>query len=103
MTPTCHGCQRLSREWVQLVEEAEIKALPVKFAFLNIETPENQEILEDYMGDKQISYTPTVMLYGADKMNPSEYTGDYKRHSLKSFIVNYCNEHHFGVSKPERK
>lgn len=50
------------------------------------------------MGGKEIAYTPTVMLYGKDKMKPIEYTGDYKLDTLKTFITDYCVENGYGGS-----
>ena len=65
---------------------------------MDIEAKGNKEILDNHMGGKEIAYTPTVMLYGKDKMKPIEYTGDYKLDTLKTFITDYCVENGYGGS-----
>ena len=52
-------------------------------------------MLKDYtvMGD--IEFTPSVLVYGNDKTNPTEYLGDYEEQPISEHVCTYCDDNGF--------
>ena len=74
---TCGACQRLSNEWDQLKSLESINGRKVKFGYVDIDAPASQDIIKNHAVGGSVQYTPTVLVYGQDKLAPVEYTGEY--------------------------
>ena len=97
--PTCSGCRRLAVEWERLTTLESVTTRKIKFGYMDISLDVNKEITEKYTGGRAIDLTPTVLMYGANKMQPVEYLGNYLTDSLNTEVCNFCDREGFGITK----
>ena len=72
---------------------------PIKFGYVDISNAKNLDILTKFCGNLSIKFTPSVIMYGSDKSDPIEYTGDYNWAEIGESSTNYCDTE--GFAYPE--
>ena len=93
--PTCHSCHELAPEWGKLQKAQTIGLRKIKFGYVNLDEDDSENILENYSGDIEVEFTPTILVYGPDKAKPIEYDGDYSFEDMNRKFCGYCDKHGF--------
>ena len=102
INPNCPGCSSLAKEFNKLATYQRNSFRKVKFAFIDTSLESSAEVLEYFTGDdKEIEYTPTILVYGRDKTDPIHYRGDLKIAALNVYTTIYCQK--YGYDKDVRK
>jgi len=69
---------------------------------VDVSKPENiDEIVSKYTGnvwDHAPISTPSILIYGREKVDPDLYTGKLLAYPLNSYIKNYCNNFGYKIN-----
>lgn len=95
ISPTCVSCHELSKEFRRMRHMPGLKNRPVRIGYVNIDNPVNDSILENHCGGIEVYYTPTILVYGADKTAPTEYTGDYLSDTIVPYVTGISDKDGF--------
>ena len=95
--PACGYCKKLVVEWEKLRTEETIKSRKVKFGYVDITVEESYEIVNKYTAGRSVQATPSVFVYGREKLAPSVYSGDFSFNSLGDYIVGECDSQGYGL------
>ena len=96
VSDNCKSCKTLAVEWERLTKKTTITMRKVKFGYVDTAEASSDLIIDNYCGDNKVHLTPTILVYGADKRHPTEYTGDYKVASMNTYIADVCDSEGFG-------
>ena len=88
-------CHDLADVWGQLQVADTIGLRKIKFGYVNLDSDDAEAIIDNYTGEVQVEFTPTVLVYGPDKADPLEYDGDYSFDDLNRKFCGYCDKHGF--------
>lgn len=70
----------------------------IKFGYVDITIVQNKiGILQKYTGGKTEMYTPTILVYGADKSFPMQYRGSLTLSNVSTFVKNISDNQGFGI------
>ena len=70
VSPGCQSCKDLSTEFRRLMRMSQVKSLPVRIGYVNLDNPINDPIIQKHHGGHDLYYTPTILYYGKDKQAP---------------------------------
>ena len=93
--PTCRSCTRLAEQYKDLTSRPSITSRKVKFGFVDISKDVANDVVSKYSNGHDVTYTPTVLVYGADKSKPTAYSGDYSANDLDKHICGVCDKQGF--------
>ena len=93
--PSCRSCSRLSDQFKDLTARNSITSRKVKFGFVDISKPAANDVVSKHSNGHDVTYTPTVLVYGSDKSKPSAYDGDYTAGDLDKHICGVCDKQGF--------
>ena len=73
MSPTCKSCQVLEEDFKKMSESQMIKNRTIKLGVVDVSNKANHSIIKEQVGDVNVMFTPTVIMFGEDKHHPVEY------------------------------
>ena len=74
--PACGACKKFSIEWEKLRTVETIKYKKVKLGYVDVTLEASRKIVGKYTQGKEVEGTPTLFVYGNEKMAPIEFKGD---------------------------
>ena len=54
--------------------------------------------IAQYMNGIEITYTPTVILYGRDKRQPTKFKGNYDSDTFNEIVSDFCDKNGYSGS-----
>lgn len=93
----------MAPHWDNLIKSESVNNRSVRFGYVNVDDISRDDVIKQYTINGDIEFTPTVLVYGADKSNPTEYVGDYEFDTLNEHVCTYCDDNGFSspsTSKP---
>lgn len=98
MNPKCGECIKFAPHWDKLQTYESIRNRNVKFAFVDKTIDEDMAEIAQYMNGIEITYTPTVILYGRDKRQPIKFKGNYDSDTFNEIVSEFCDKNGYSGS-----
>jgi len=92
----------MTPQWEELVRSENMNRYPVKFGYVNVDDPASDDVLTDYTVTGDIEFTPSVLVYGKDKAQPTEFLGNYEFDEMSEHVSTYCDENGYERRKSRR-
>jgi glutaredoxin len=96
--PKCGACKKFSIEWEKLRTVETIKYKKVKLGYVDVTLAASRKIVGKYTQGKEVEGTPTLFVYGNEKMKPIEFKGDLTAGSVNDYLVAYAEENGYEYS-----
>ena len=74
--PACGQCKKFAVEWEKLRTVETIKYKKVKLGYVDITLEASRKVVGKYTQGKDVTGTPTLYVYGNEKLKPIEFKGD---------------------------
>jgi len=90
--PACGACKKFSIEWEKLRTVETIKYKKVKLGYVDVTLEASRKIVGKYTQGKEVEGTPTLFVYGNEKMAPIEFKGDLTAKNINEYLVGYAEQ-----------
>ena len=88
--PACGACKKFSIEWEKLRTVETIKYKKVKLGYVDVTVEGSRKIVGKYTQGKDVTGTPTLFVYGNEKMAPIEFKGDLTSKTINQYLIDYA-------------
>ena len=91
----CPYCKTFSEEYGAAVHDVKLEDKKIKFGAVDVMA--NRDLTKKF----GIKRSPTVKIFGKDRENPEDYTGQRKTEDIVSHCVDFCDKNDFVTEKKE--
>ena len=96
--PACGACKKFSIEWEKLRTVETIKYKKVKLGYVDVTLEASRKVVGKYTQGKDVTGTPTLYVYGDQKMEPIEFKGDLTAKNINEYLVKYAEDNGYEYS-----